>query len=54
MAGRRLPAFSFEDKLLTIINGPLTEEPVGMWEPTYDPEVWRGKRELHLFVQVGG
>jgi hypothetical protein len=32
----------------------LTEEPVGMWEPTYDPEVWRRKRELHLFVQRVG
>ena len=32
----------------------LTEESVGMWEPTYDPEVWRRKRELHLFVQKVG
>jgi hypothetical protein len=32
----------------------LTEEPVGMWEPTYDPEVWRRRRELHLFVQRVG
>lgn len=32
----------------------LTEEPVGMWEPAYDPEVWRRKRELHLFVQRVG
>lgn len=32
----------------------LTAEPVGMWEPTYDPEVWRTKRELHLFVQRVG
>ncbi len=32
----------------------LTEGPVGMWEPTYDPEVWRRKRELHLFVQRVG
>jgi hypothetical protein len=34
--------------------GDLTEEPYGMWEPTYDPEVWRRKRELHLFVQRVG
>ena len=32
----------------------LTEEAVGMWEPTYDPEMWRRKRELHLFVQRVG
>ena len=32
----------------------LTQEPFGMWEPTYDPEVWRRKRELHLFVQRVG
>ena len=32
----------------------LTEEAVGMWEPTYDPEVWRTKKELHLFVQRVG
>ena len=32
----------------------LTEEPVGMWEPTYDPEVWRRLGELHLFVQRVG
>lgn len=32
----------------------LTEEAVGMWEPTYDPEVWRTRRELHLFVQRVG
>ena len=25
-----------------------------MWEPTYDPEVWRTQRELHLFVQRVG
>ena len=32
----------------------LTDGPVGMWEPTHDPEVWRRKRELHLFVQRVG
>jgi hypothetical protein len=32
----------------------LSEEPFGMWEPTYDPEVWRTRGELHLFVQRVG
>lgn len=32
----------------------LTEESVGMWEPTYDPVVWNKKKELHLFVQAVG
>ena len=32
----------------------LTETPVGMWEPTYDPAVWAAKHELHLFVQNVG
>ncbi|HWS89534.1 MAG TPA: BNR repeat-containing protein [Pyrinomonadaceae bacterium] len=34
--------------------GDLTEEGFGMWEPTYDPQVWRTRRELHLFVQRVG
>ena len=34
--------------------GDLTENAVGMWEPTYDPEAWRKRRELHLFVQRVG
>jgi hypothetical protein len=29
----------------------LTETPVGMWEPTYDPNAWQRKHELHLFFQ---
>lgn len=29
----------------------LAEEPVGSWEPTYDPVLWRSKMQLHLFVQ---
>ena len=32
----------------------LTETPVGMWEPTYDPAVWAAKHELHLVVQNVG
>lgn len=26
-------------------------ESVGSWEPTYDTELWKEKKELHLFVQ---
>jgi hypothetical protein len=32
----------------------LTETSVGMWEPTHDPELWRRKKQLHLFVQTVG
>lgn len=32
----------------------LNSESVGMWEPTYDPMVWKRKMELHLFVQSVG
>jgi hypothetical protein len=32
----------------------LTEESVGMWEPTYDAAVWDRRKELHLFVQKVG
>jgi len=32
----------------------LTETPVGMWEPTYDPNAWAAKHELHFFVQNVG
>lgn len=32
----------------------LLREPVGLWEPTYDPELWRRERRLHLFHQVVG
>lgn len=34
--------------------GDLTEQSVGMWEPTYDSVVWNKKSELHLFVQTVG
>ena len=29
----------------------LTATPVGSWEPTYDTELWKDKKQLHLFVQ---
>ena len=29
-------------------------DPGGMWEPTYDPNAWAAKHELHLFVQNVG
>lgn len=29
----------------------LTDFSVGSWEPSYDTELWRGKRKLHVFVQ---
>jgi hypothetical protein len=29
----------------------LTDYSVGDWEPTYDTELWKEKRTLHLFVQ---
>lgn len=32
----------------------LTNESVGMWEPSYDPVVWSKRKELHLFVQMVG
>lgn len=32
----------------------LTQTPVGMWEPTYDPTAWDKRKELHLFVQAVG
>lgn len=32
----------------------LNETEVGDWEPTFDPNVWNRKRELHLFVQKVG
>jgi hypothetical protein len=32
----------------------LTTFGVGMWEPTYDTELWRSVHELHLFVQNVG
>ena len=32
----------------------LTDEPVGMWEPTYDSALWERRKELHLFMQRVG
>lgn len=32
----------------------LTSFPVGMWEPTYDTELWKNKKKLDLFVQNVG
>jgi hypothetical protein len=29
----------------------LSNEDVGAWEPTYDTELWKTKKQLHLFVQ---
>ena len=29
----------------------LTTGSVGSWEPTYDTELWKQKKQLHLFVQ---
>lgn len=29
----------------------LTDFPVDAWEPTYDTELWKQKKDLHLFVQ---
>lgn len=30
------------------------QEPVGLWEPSYDPVAWQRNGELHLFYQVVG
>jgi hypothetical protein len=32
----------------------LTKTDVGMWEPTFDQNLWNEKKELHLFVQKVG
>ncbi len=32
----------------------LHEMPVGSWEPSYDTELWRHEKKLHLFVQRVG
>ena len=32
----------------------LTNSPVGMWEPTYDTELWRTSGKLNLFIQNVG
>ncbi|MGC4104276.1 BNR repeat-containing protein [Ferruginibacter sp.] len=29
----------------------ITEQPVGSWEPTFDTELWKQQKQLHLFVQ---
>jgi len=29
----------------------VTNGTVGSWEPTYDTELWKHKKQLHLFVQ---
>jgi len=29
----------------------ITDTSVGSWEPTYDTELWKQKKQLHLFVQ---
>lgn len=29
----------------------LTEKSIGSWEPSYDTELWKQKKRLHLFVQ---
>lgn len=35
-------------------NFDLSEIEVGMWEPTFDQNLWNQKKELHLFVQKVG
>jgi BNR repeat-containing family member len=32
----------------------LSETEIGNWEPTFDPNIWNRKKELHLFVQKVG
>jgi hypothetical protein len=32
----------------------VTDFSVGAWEPTYDTELWKSKRRLHLFIQRAG
>jgi hypothetical protein len=29
----------------------LNQTGMGEWEPTYDTELWKNKKQLHLFVQ---
>ena len=29
----------------------LSDSMMGSWEPNYDSELWRNKKQLHLFVQ---
>ena len=30
----------------------LTDFPVEAWEPSLDTELWKSRKQLHLFVQV--
>ena len=32
----------------------LSNKSVGQWEPSFDTELWKKKKVLHLFVQVTG
>jgi hypothetical protein len=32
----------------------LTDFPVGMWEPSYDTELWKKSKKLHVFLQKVG
>lgn len=32
----------------------LTEHSVGQWEPSFDTELWRSRKQLHIFVQRSG
>ena len=32
----------------------VSEQPLGMWEPTFDHTVWNARHELHLFTQFVG
>lgn len=32
----------------------LTAFPVGLWEPSYDTELWEQKKQLHVYVQAVG
>ena len=47
---------SSQQKSFAQLLGPedLSQTPVGMGEPTYDPNTCAAKHELHLFVQTLG
>ena len=32
----------------------LTDFSVGMWEPSYDTELWKASGEIHIYVQEVG
>ena len=38
-------------KTQSLKNGSITKSPVGLWEPTYDTELWKNNKILNLFVQ---